>query len=92
MLDRDLDKLVKRDAMPLDGIEAQIWRQEARRSASLAATRRLASWQAGIMVVAIMGSAAFGASVAAQSPANAGNIFAVHAASAPSVRLFGHHP
>jgi hypothetical protein len=92
MLDQALAKLVTRDIPSLDGIEAAIWEREAQRTSSRAATRKLVSWQAAIMLIAIFSSASLGVSVAAQSPPQSSGVLSLHSGSTPSARLYGHRP
>jgi len=69
MLDQDFQRLVARDGKPLDDLEADIWRRETETLSVRAATRKIASWQAAVAVIAIICSASFGAAsaISAQS-------------------------
>ena len=65
MIDREILRLVERDAqLDLSELERDIWVLER----SKHATRRLVSWQAVVMVVAIAGSATVGSSLGLHSP------------------------
>ncbi len=65
MIDKDLEALILRDSgYRLDRLESDIWRREATFRAARKAMRRLASWQALIMVTASISSAAMGMSLA----------------------------
>ena len=88
MIDKDLEALMLRDSgNRLDRLESDIWRREAAFRAGRKAMRRLASWQALIMVTVSIGSAAIGMSLATTiSPQPR---FTDTARLAPSTLLFG---
>ncbi len=67
MLDQDLLKLIARDEKTLDRLEGDIWRREAEDVAAKSAARKIGSWQAAIALVAVIGSASLGASLALAS-------------------------
>jgi hypothetical protein len=93
MIEDDIRRLIVRDSRDLAGLEGDIWKQEAFRRASQTVTRRLASWQAAVMAVAVVISATAGTAVAMHNTT-------VHQPSglvlaetlAPSALLFGHRP
>ena len=91
MLDNDLALLVNRDStFDLSRLERDLWLREEDVLSMRAATRRLASWQAAVMVCAILGSAGIGSSLAVTSARaqTSSGPFSV-AALAPSTLLFG---
>jgi len=92
MLDNDIAKLIARDAADLNGLESGIWRIEARRNLAHIETRRIASWQAAIMLVGVISSAALGVSIGIQTPAHRSSILMAQNSAAPSARLFGGKP
>lgn len=65
MLENDISRLNARERFDLDGLEADIWRRERRVMARRAA-RRVASCQALVLLLAVAGSGAAGAAMAAQ--------------------------
>jgi hypothetical protein len=93
MVEYDIHRLIARDSRDLAGLEGDIWKQEAFRRASQTVTRRLASWQAAVMVIAVVISATAGSAVAMHNstvPRPSGLILAETLA--PSALLFGHRP
>ena len=63
MLDKDISRLNARERVNLGGLETDIWRRERQVRTLKAASRKLASWQGLVLVLAVMGSAATGAAV-----------------------------
>lgn len=61
MIEHDLQKLALRDQSQLPNLEADIWRRESELVASRKSGRRIASWQAGVLAVAVISAASFGA-------------------------------
>jgi hypothetical protein len=93
MIEDEIHRLVDRDAgADLGRLESDIWVREAGVRSGRDATRRLASWQAAVMIFAIIGSAAVGSSLAfhgAQTRPPAALLSAENLA--PSALLFGGH-
>jgi len=92
MLDKDIAALVHRDRDALAGLEAGIWNAVAERQSAQSETRRIASWQAAVMLVAVIGSASIGVALGAQLPPRGSHIMLAYDASAPYDRLFGGKP
>jgi hypothetical protein len=91
MIEDDIDALMKRDALvSLQALEADVWRQEAVAVATMRASHRIASWQAAILVAAVMSSAAVGILTATRSDSGPRpHLLAAAESLAPSNRLFG---
>ena len=94
MIDDDMRRL---DDRPLDrslsGLEADIWHGVATRARQRQAARRVTSYQAVVMVIALLGSAAIGITVS--RPAGATRDLALlvpGTALLPSSLLLGKHP
>ena len=91
MIESDIKRLIKRDAsFSLAELESDVWAREAQVQGDKNASRRLAFCQAGVMVLAIVGSTAAGLSLAMHSsplPPKIG-ITAIEYL-APSTLLFG---
>lgn len=92
MVDQEIEKLIARDRHELSNLEVAIWDAEARRAAARTEVRRIVSWQAAIMLVAVLGSASFGASLATRSSEHTTKFLMASSALAPSARLFGETP
>jgi hypothetical protein len=92
MLDNDIAKLIARDAADLDDLESGIWRMEARHNLARIETRRIVSWQAAIMLVAMIGAAGLGVVIGTKTPSHSSNLLMAHNDVAPSSRLFGGAP
>lgn len=67
MLESEISALNERDAVNLDGLEADIWRRERQITALRAAGRFTASGQGFILLLAVMLSAATGMSAASKT-------------------------
>ena len=87
MLESDISRLTARERVNLDGLEADIWRRERHVLARQAASRRLASWQGLVLMLAVVSSAAMGAAVTAH-PAQPSR-FVAEERLAPSNLLLG---
>jgi hypothetical protein len=94
MLERDIELLVSRDAeFDLSALQNDIWTRHSNLQSKKAATRRLVSWQAVVMVFAIVGSATVGSSLAIRTAKDQSQRTLLDAASlVPSSLLFGAHP
>jgi hypothetical protein len=89
MIENDISRLNAQEHFDLDGLEADIWRQECRVLARRAATRRVASYQALVLLLAVAGSGVAGAAMAAQfAPPST---FVAEENLAPSHLLLGTH-
>ena len=88
MTDHDIERLISRDSsVRLDRLEKDIWRRESAFFAGHRAVRRLASWQALIIVISTLGSALLG--VAAGASLSPPERLADNVKLAPSTLLFG---
>jgi hypothetical protein len=93
MIDSDIRRLIIRDSDELVGLEADIWRREAERRGNIAVARQLASWQAVVLALAVVGSASVGSLAAMHSAAFASRTVLFPAETlAPSSLLFGERP
>ncbi len=87
MIDEDINRLAEMSPdRPLDRLEADIWAGVAANNLAKRTSRVVASFQAGIMVIALVGAAAAGA--ASVTPERAA-ISSAGAALAPSTLLLG---
>jgi hypothetical protein len=93
MIERDIELLVNRDSdFDLSALETDIWTRDSQVRGNKAATRRLVSWQAVVMVCAIIGSATVGSSLAISSAKAQSHRTLLDAeALAPSSLLLGAH-
>jgi hypothetical protein len=64
MLEDDIFRLNAREQVSLGNLEWEIWRRERQFLARCAQSRRLASWQGFVLILAVMASAATGVAVA----------------------------
>ncbi len=87
MLESDIFCLNAREHVNLDGLELDIWCRERDVLALRAASRRLASWQGLVLVLAVVTSAATGAAVATHLAPPTG--FVAEEGLAPSNLLLG---
>jgi hypothetical protein len=93
MIDSDIHRLLARDSSDLTGLEADIWRREAERRGNGAVARRLASWQAAVLALAVISSASVGSLTAMHGVAFASRTILFPAERlAPSSLLFGERP
>jgi hypothetical protein len=93
MFEDDIRRLIARDSRDLAGLEGDIWKQEAIRRAGQTVTRRLASWQAAVMAIAVVISATAGSAVAMHNtPVHPPRGLILAETLAPSALLFGHRP
>lgn len=93
MIDDDIASLVEREPSPdLGRLEADIWRREAALLARRRTTRRVAAWQAAVMLAAVAGSAGAGFAYSAH-PAEARHAALMMPGErlAPSSLLLGSH-
>lgn len=60
MMDDELRHLVRRDAVPLDRLQADIWARESELLAVRRSGRMIAGWQAAILALAVLSSAGAG--------------------------------
>jgi hypothetical protein len=93
MIEKDILLLIIRDdGFDLSSLQNDIWARESLIRGGRAATRRLVSWQAVVMAVAIVGSATAGSSLAISSAKTQSHRTLLDAeALAPSSLLFGAH-
>jgi hypothetical protein len=93
MIESDIQRLVSRDSgFDLSTLETDIWARHAHIRGSRAAARRLVSWQALVMVCAVVGSATAGSSLAISSAKAQYHRVLLDAESlAPSSLIFGTH-
>jgi hypothetical protein len=93
MIEKDILLLVSRDSgFDLSALRNDMWAREAHIRGGRAATRRLVSWQAVVMAVAIVGSASVGSSLAISSAKAQSHRTLLDAeALAPSSLLLGAH-
>jgi hypothetical protein len=93
MIERDIELLVNRDSgFDLSALETDIWTRESNIRGKKAATRRLVSWQAVVMVCAIIGSATAGSFLAiSTAKAQSHRTLLDAEALAPSSLLLGAH-
>jgi hypothetical protein len=89
MLEKDISHLNAREHLNLESLESDIWRRERHLVALRAASRWLASWQGLVLVLAVLASAAAGASVARHLAPRTG--FIAEEGLAPSNLLLGSH-
>ena len=92
MIDDMLERLQARDDRRLDRLEQDIWERERSLKAASVANRRLASWQGLVLSVAVLLSAAGGATAARALPPQAADWFGGTSQSAPATLLFGAEP
>jgi hypothetical protein len=94
MIENDIQRLVSRDSgFDLSSLQKDIWVREALIQGGRAATRRLVSWQALVLVVAIVSSAEAGSTLAISSAKAQSHRTLLDAEGlAPSSLLFGAHP
>ncbi len=93
MIDNDIVRLSALPAdMSLDHLEADIWAGVAAQTVARRTTRIIASCQAGVMIVALVGAAAAGATTAAMAQTPGTIISSAGAELAPSTLLLGKHP
>ncbi len=89
MLDQEMVALDAREAVNLDRLERDIWQRERHIATLRAARRFLASSQGAILVIAVVLSAAIGASTATR---DVGPRFMIEENLAPSHLLLGEKP
>ncbi len=93
MIDDDLTKLANGPTdKPLDHLEADVWAGVAARRMARRTGRIIASCQAAVMLVALVGAAAAGASTAAVVRSPGALITSAGADYAPSTLLLGQRP
>lgn len=93
MINDMLERLQARDGdTRLDRLEQDIWEREHALKAALAANRRLATWQGLVLSLAVLLSAAGGATAARAVPPPATDWFGGAGQSAPAALLFGAGP
>lgn len=93
MIDDMLERLQARDGdRRLDRLEQDIWAREQSLNAASAANRRLATWQGLVLSLAVMLSAAGGATAARAVPPPVTDWFGGASQSAPATLLFGAEP
>jgi hypothetical protein len=91
MFDNGINRLDQHaQSRPLQGLEAAVWAELDRRAAQSRAVRTVATWQAAVMVLALVTSAGVGALAATQSPPPSLGVFSPRGALAPSTLLGGH--
>lgn len=61
MIESDLRELALRDSSRLDGLETDIWKRESDLLAARKSGKRIAGWQAGVLAIAVVSAASFGA-------------------------------
>lgn len=89
MLENEISRLNARERFNLDDLESDIWRRERHLQARRAATRRVASYQALVLLLAVAGSGMAGAAMAGQfAPPST---FVAEENLAPSHLLLGMH-
>lgn len=93
MLEDDIRLLVGRDSdFDLSALQTNVWMKEAHIRVRKAAARRLASWQAVVMVLAVVGSATAGSALATSNAKARDQRTVLDAGGlAPSSLLFGSH-
>jgi hypothetical protein len=89
MLEQEIVALTARERVNLDRLESDIWQRERHIAAIRAAGRFLASSQGAVLVIAVVLSAAMGASLASR---DVGPRFMVEENLAPSHLLLGDTP
>lgn len=93
MIDDDLSRITRQPAdRPLDHLEADVWAGVAARTAARRTGRIVASCQAAVMLVALVGAAAAGASTVTADRSPGAFITAAGADYAPSTLLLGQRP
>ena len=91
MMDKMLNRLVKRDELEsLEHFERDLWYREFRFRTARQNNLAIASWQAAIIAVAVIGSASVGAAAAAKANP-APHFLSAGEDMLPSNLLFGHH-
>jgi hypothetical protein len=92
-MDQELQRLIARDRdSRLDRLEEDIWRRELALQASVAAGRRLISWQGVVLAMAVISSASVGVTAARAIPLSEVSWFGDGARLAPTALLFGSKP
>jgi hypothetical protein len=92
MIDKMLERLMERDRPgDLTHLERDLWHREFRQRATRQTNLTLASWQAGIIAIAMFGSATIGIAAAAHVRTTS-HLLASGEELAPSTLLFGNHP
>jgi hypothetical protein len=90
MIDNDIVKLSALPAdKPLDHLEVDIWAGVAAQNVARRTGRIIASCQAGVMIVALFGAAAAGATTAAMAQTSGTVISSAGTELAPSTLLLG---
>lgn len=92
MIDKLLERLVERDRTgDLAHLERDVWHRDFQQRAARQTNRLLASWQAGIIAIAMFGSATIGIAAAAHVRTTP-HLLASGEELAPSSLLFGNYP
>ncbi len=93
MIDNEITLLVEQPPdKTLDRLEADIWAGVAAQNLARRTGRIIASCQAGVMVVALLGAATVGATTAASAVSSNASITSAGSAFAPSTLLLGQRP
>ena len=94
MIDKDLKELIARDSrFRLDRLELDIWQRTAARHTAVRTSKVLASWQAAVVALAILGSATVGMTAATHvQTTNKSRLLGFGDELAPSTLLFGKRP
>ncbi len=93
MIDEEISRLAEQPAdRSLNDLEADIWAGVAAHNVARQTGRIIASCQAGVMLVALLGAAAAGATTAAMGRTPSTIITSAGADFAPSTLLLGQRP
>ncbi len=92
MIDQEIERLAAQDMVPLDRLERDIWQKEQALRVATVASRRLASWQALVLSISVVGASITGAVTAAQAAPTSTGWFTASARLAPANLLLGAGP